>query len=65
MTAAIELMTAAQALDFRAPLTPGRGAKQAHDIVRGLVQPVTVDRTMSKDVEEITAAIRRGDFDKL
>lgn len=65
MTTAIELMTAAQALDYRAPLTPGRGAKQAYDIVRGLVQPVTADRAMSKDIEEITAAIRRGDFAKL
>jgi histidine ammonia-lyase len=65
MATAIELMTAAQALDFRAPLTPGRGAKQAYDVVRGLVPRVTEDRAMSKDIEEITKAIRRGDFEKL
>ncbi|HKR12323.1 MAG TPA: histidine ammonia-lyase [Pyrinomonadaceae bacterium] len=65
MATAIELMTAAQALDYRAPLTPGHGAKQAYDIVRGLAAPVTVDRAMSKDIEEITNAIRRGDFEKL
>ena len=65
MATAIELMTAAQALDYRAPLAPGRGAKQAYDIVRRLVAPLTVDRAMSKDIEEITNAIRRGDFGDL
>ncbi len=65
MATAIELMTAAQALDYRAPLAPGRGAKQAYDIVRKLVAPLTVDRAMSKDIEEITNAIRRGVFEKL
>ena len=65
MTTAIELMTAAQALDYRAPLAPGRGVKQAYDIVRGLVQPLTVDRATAKDIEELTNAIRRGNFDDL
>ena len=65
MATAIELMTAAQALDFRAPLAPGRGVKQAYDVVRGLVAPVIADRPMSKDIEEITNAIRRGEFDSL
>ena len=65
MATAIELMTAAQALDYRAPLAPGRGVKQAYDIVRGLVQRVTADRPMAKDIEEITNAIRRGDFASL
>lgn len=65
MATAIELVTAAQALDYRAPLVPGRGAKQAYDIVRGLVPPLTADRVMSKDIEAITKAIRRGDFQEL
>jgi histidine ammonia-lyase len=65
MTTAIELMTAAQALDYRAPLAPGRGVKQAYDIVRGLVSSLTVDRATSKDVELITNAIGRGVFDEL
>jgi histidine ammonia-lyase len=65
MTTAIELMTAAQALDYRAPLAPGRGVKQAYDLVRGLVSPLTVDRATSKDIEELTSAIRRGVFDEL
>jgi histidine ammonia-lyase len=65
MTTAIELLTAAQALEYRAPLVPGRGAKQAYDIVRRLVEPLTVDRSMSKDIEAITNAIVRGDFESL
>ena len=65
MATAIELMTAAQALDYRAPLAPGRGVKQAYDLVRGLVQSVTADRPMAKDIEKITNAIRRGDFASL
>src|SRR5687768_15890621 len=65
MATAIELMTAAQALDFRAPLAPGRGVKQAYDVVRGLVAPLTEDRATSKDIEQIVNAIRRGVFDEL
>ena len=65
MTTAIELMTAAQALDYRAPLAPGRGVKQAYDLVRGLVARMTVDRATAKDIEQITDAIRQGVFDAL
>ncbi len=62
MATAIELMTAAQGLEFHAPLAPGRGVKQAYDVVRGLVAPLTIDRSMSGDIEKITAAIRSGAF---
>src|SRR5687767_15137809 len=36
---AIELMCAAQGIDFRAPIKPGRGVIRAHDTVRSLVAP--------------------------
>ena len=36
--------------------------KQAYEIVRKLVAPVTADRSMSGDIEKLTAAIVRGDF---
>ncbi|HEV2835521.1 MAG TPA: aromatic amino acid lyase, partial [Pyrinomonadaceae bacterium] len=65
MATAIELMAAAQALDYRAPLAPGRGVKEAHRIVRNVVAPLTEDRSMSGDIEKITAAIANGDFDSL
>jgi histidine ammonia-lyase len=65
LVVAIELLTAAQALDYRAPLTPGRGVKEAHRIVRSLVEPLTVDRSMAGDIEKIGAAIVAGEFDSL
>ena len=65
MATAIELMTAAQALDFRKPLSPGRGVKQAYEAIRSSVLPVTADRAMSADIEQIIALIKAGTFDSL
>jgi histidine ammonia-lyase len=65
LTTAIELMTGAQALEYLKPLKPGRGVQQAYEIVRGLVAPLTQDRSMSSDIEKIRAAIVRGDFESL
>ena len=65
MATAIELLTAAQGLEFHAPLAPGRGVKQAYEIVRKHVAPLTMDRSMSGDIEEIVAAIQRGEFEFL
>ena len=62
MTTAIELLAAAQALEYHAPLAPGRGVKQAYEIVRRSVAPLTQDRAMAGDIEKITAAIVRGEF---
>lgn len=59
---AIEFITAAQALEFRAPLSPGRGVKTAYDVVRKHVAPVLTDRSMSTDIEKIVAAIRKEEF---
>src|ERR1043166_59272 len=57
LTTAIELIAAAQALEFHAPLAPGAGVKQAYDIVRRSVAPLTTDRSMSRDIETIRDAI--------
>ena len=65
MATAIELVTASQALDYRAPLAPGRGVKEAHGIVRGLVDRLLTDRSMAADIERLTAAISAGEFDSL
>jgi histidine ammonia-lyase len=65
MLLAIELITAAQGLDYRAPLQPGKGVKIAYTIVRGHVSRLTEDRSMSVDIEKIAAAIRNGEFDSL
>jgi histidine ammonia-lyase len=63
LATAIELMTAAQALEHHAPLAPGRGVKQAYEIVRRHVPPLTQDRAMAYDIEKLNVAIVRGEFD--
>ena len=65
LTTAIELVTGAQALEYRASLAPGRGVKQAYDVVRKFVPPLTTDRVMSIDIDRVTAAIANGEFDAL
>src|ERR1700752_4015884 len=65
MTTAIELMSAAQALDFRAPLAPGKGVKRAYELVRKIVTPVTADRAMSADIQQIVERIKSGEFDAM
>jgi histidine ammonia-lyase len=62
---AIELITAAEGLEYRAPLEPGRGVKQAYEIVRRHVPRLTSDRAMSAEIEAIAKAIRDGEFDSL
>jgi histidine ammonia-lyase len=62
---AIELITAAEALEYRAPLMPGRGVKRAREIVRELVPRLADDRSMSNDIEKVVKALGDGKFDPL
>ncbi|OLE50890.1 MAG: histidine ammonia-lyase [Acidobacteria bacterium 13_1_20CM_3_53_8] len=59
---AIELLTAAQGLEFRAPLQPGRGVRRAYEIVRSHAPRLTEDRTLAPDFQKLKEAVRRGDF---
>src|SRR6059058_5103012 len=54
---AVELMCGAQAIDFRAPLKPGRGVGRAHATVRSLVEPLARDRVFAPDIERLAQAI--------
>ncbi|MDT7603984.1 MAG: histidine ammonia-lyase [Acidobacteriota bacterium] len=60
---AIELIAAAEGLEHRLPLKPGRGARRGYDAVRSHVPRLTHDRPFSADIEKIAQAIRRGEFD--
>jgi histidine ammonia-lyase len=60
---AIELLAAAEGLEYRAPLRPGRGVQRAFDMVRAHAPRLTRDRPLSGDIESIAAAIRNGEFD--
>ncbi len=65
LATAIELITAAQGLEFRAPLLPGKGVKSAYDVVRSHVSQLNSDRSMSADIQQIAQAIREGEFENL
>jgi histidine ammonia-lyase len=52
---AIELVCAAQAIDFRAPLEPGVGPRAAHALVRQVIPHAERDRLFGQD---IAAALR-------
>lgn len=60
---AIELLAAAEGLEYRAPLKPGKGVRRAHKVVRQHAERLTRDRSLSDDIQRIAAFIRRGDFD--
>ncbi len=62
---AIELIVAAQGLEYRKPLSPGRGAKAAYEIVRRHLTQLTNDRSMSREIASISEAIRLREFDAL
>jgi len=59
---AIELMCAAQGLDFRAPLLPGKGARLGHERVRAVVPSLQADRILSGDIEALSRAVGARKF---
>ena len=60
---AIELLSGAEALEFRRPLKAGVGVEQAYERVRSLSPAVNEDRSLSADIERVATAIRDGVFD--
>ncbi len=60
---AVELMCAAQGIDFRAPLKPGKGVVDAHSKVRNIIPKLERDRVLSPDVEALASAIAAEKFD--
>jgi len=59
---AIELMCAAQGLEYRLPLTAGRGAAAGLRLVREIIPTFVHDRALSADIDALSAAIERGHF---
>ncbi len=60
---AIELMCAAQGVEFRKPLRPSREIERAHSAVRAVVPHLDKDRTLAPDMDALAAAVRAGKFD--
>jgi histidine ammonia-lyase len=59
---AIELMCAAQGLDYRAPLRAGVGAARGRALVREIVAPLEQDRVLATDISALADAIAHGHF---
>jgi histidine ammonia-lyase len=59
---AIELLEAAQALDYRAPLAFGRGTALAHRSIRGHVTHLDIDRELSPDIAAARQLISGGEL---
>jgi histidine ammonia-lyase len=57
---AIELLAAAQALDFAAPLRGGRGVVAGHRAIRRRVRRLRRDRVLAPDIEAAREALASG-----
>ncbi len=55
---AIELLCAAQAVEYRGPEKLGIGTMKAYKALRKMVPPLTTDRALSGDIEKIKQAIK-------
>jgi histidine ammonia-lyase len=58
----IELLCAAQGLEYRRPLRPGRGVERAYERLRERVPRLGADRQLSGDIETAAALVRAGAF---
>ena len=58
----IELMCAAQALEFLRPLRPGRGVERAYRRLRERIAPLDRDRVLAPDIAAATEMVRAGVF---
>jgi histidine ammonia-lyase len=59
----IELMCAAQALEFRRPLRSSARIEEAHAVIRGVVPKLERDRVLAGDIEAMAGAVRGGVLD--
>jgi histidine ammonia-lyase len=59
---AIEMLAAAEGLDYRAPLLPGLGVRRAYEVVRARVPRLQQDRALAPDIQQIVEAIRLDEF---
>ena len=62
---AIELLCAAQGIDFLTPLKPGRGAHQAFQRVRSVSPAVTRDRSLASDIRRVAELIEKKQFSQI
>jgi histidine ammonia-lyase len=59
---AIELMAAAQAVEFRKPLKLGRGTSVAYNVIRKHVAKLEEDRPVQYDINRLAEVLRSGEL---
>ena len=59
---ALELLVAAQAIEFHRPLRSGAPVEQAHALIRERVEPLGTDREPGPDIRAIEELVREGRF---
>ncbi|HEY1501260.1 MAG TPA: histidine ammonia-lyase [Acidobacteriaceae bacterium] len=61
---AVEMLCAAEGLDYRRPLRPGKIIEEVHAMLRKSVARLDADRPLATDINRLTGAIRDGEFDR-
>ncbi|MBK6852079.1 MAG: histidine ammonia-lyase [Burkholderiales bacterium] len=61
----IELLAAAQGIDFLAPMATSPALQSAHALLRSSVPSHTVDRHLSPDIETATDLVRSGELARI
>jgi histidine ammonia-lyase len=61
---AMELMAAAQGLEYRLPLKPAREVERAATLVREISPTLKEDRVLAGEIERLAQAVRTGKFDE-
>lgn len=59
---AVELLCAAQGLEFRRPLRAGVGVERSYAAVRKRVPALAEDRVLGPDIESVAAGVANGEF---
>ena len=62
---AIELLAAAQGLEFRRPLKSSKALEKVHAVIRVVVPALDEDRYMAPDIEAAKSLVQSGAFDRL
>ncbi len=61
----IELLAAAQGIEFLRPLQSSPALEQAHALLRQHIAPMAQDRFLAPDIEHATALVRNGAYSRI
>jgi histidine ammonia-lyase len=61
----IELLCAAQGVDFHRPLQPGAGCRRTLRLIRRQVPPLDQDRMLAPDIEQVHGLVASGGLSRI